>query len=78
MYLHKEELWMEEGERMTVWQTMASVSTDELIDLINCSGRSYDQLMLQSRRGLPETFVAQTRFVFPQLAQLYFFLELIA
>ncbi len=34
MYLHKEELWMEEGERMSVRQTMASVSTDELIDLM--------------------------------------------
>ncbi len=77
MYLHKEELWMEEGERMSVRQTMASVSTDELIDLME-ELWSYDQLMLQSRRGLPETFVAQTRFVFPLLAQLYYFLELIA
>ncbi len=55
MYLHKEELGMEEGKRMSVRQTMESVSTDELIYLIKCSGRSYNQLMLQARRrGLPE------------------------
>ncbi len=44
IYLHKEELGMEEAKRMSVQQTMASVSTDELIYLINCSGRSCDQL----------------------------------
>ncbi len=44
MYLQKEELGMEEGKHMSVQQTMASVSTDELISLINCSGRSYNQL----------------------------------
>ncbi len=44
MYLHKDELGMEEGKRMSVRQTMASVSTVDLIYLINCSGKSYDQL----------------------------------
>ncbi len=56
MYLHKEELGMEEGKRVSVRQnsrltkrmhvrhTMASVRTDDLIYLINCSERSYDQL----------------------------------
>ncbi len=38
--MYKEELGMEEGKRMSVRQTMESVSTDELIYLINCSGRS--------------------------------------
>ncbi len=37
--MHKEELGVEEGKRMSVRQTMASVSTDELISRINCSGR---------------------------------------
>ncbi len=32
-----------------------------LIYLINCSGRSYDQLMLQSRRGLPELRLSSIR-----------------
>ncbi len=44
MYLHKEELGMEEGKRMSVRQTNASVSMDDLLYLINCSGGSYDQL----------------------------------
>ncbi len=35
---------MEEGKCMSVRQTMASVRTEDLIYLINCSGRSYDQL----------------------------------
>ncbi len=46
MYLHEEELGMEEGKRMSVPQTMISVSMDNLIYLINCSGRSYDQLSI--------------------------------
>ncbi len=46
---------------MSVRQTMASVSTDELIYLINCSGRSYGQLMQQARRGLPELRLSSIR-----------------
>ncbi len=61
MYLHKKELGMEEGKRMSVRQTMASVSTDELIYLINCSGRSYGQLMQQARLGLPELRLSSIR-----------------
>ncbi len=44
MYFHKDELGMEEGKRISVQQTMASMSTDSFIYLINCSGGSYDQL----------------------------------
>ncbi len=35
---------MKEGKRMSLQQTMASVSKDDLIYFINCIGRSYDQL----------------------------------
>ncbi len=38
VYLHKVELWMEEGKRVSMQQNMASVSMDELILLIVVGG----------------------------------------
>ncbi len=76
MYLHKEELGMEEGKRMSVrqnsrltkrmsvWQTMAGVSTDDLYILLIVVGGvtiSWASAELQSLRVLPELRLSSIR-----------------